>query len=74
MRENSLAWMYEANLTIAQSTARHSLSVDDFFSSSFDHRWLAYARVSESFLNLCEDCSCSCFAACVAVKVCSSRG
>ena len=49
MRVNGLAWPYEAKLSVAQSTARHSLSFGDDFSSVFDHRWLAYARVSQPF-------------------------
>ena len=45
MRVNGLAWRHEANLSTALSTARYSRSVGDFFSSVFDHLWLAYARV-----------------------------
>ena len=62
MRVNGLAWMYEANLSIAQSTVRHSLSAGDIFSSVFDHRWLAYASYLNHFLNMCKGRSCSCFA------------
>ena len=45
MRVNGRAWRYEANLSTAQNTARHSRSVGDFLLSVFDHRWLAYVRV-----------------------------
>ena len=58
MRVNARAWRYEANLSTAQNTARHSRSVGDFFSSVFDHRCQG---VTDHFLNLGEDCTCSGF-------------
>ena len=49
MRVNGLAWRYEVTILIAQSTARSSLSVGDFFSFVFDHRWLVYASFFPPF-------------------------
>ena len=53
MRMNGLAWRYEANLSIAQSTTRHSLSVGDFFLAVFGHRWLAYDICISTISRIC---------------------
>ena len=63
LKVNGLAWRYEANLSIAQSTARHYLSVGDiFFRQSSPISGLHMLGFVNHLLNLCGDCSCSCFA------------
>ena len=53
VKVNGLGWRYEANLSIAQSTVRRTLSVGSFFSSVFYDRLLAYTRVFLAIFWIC---------------------